>query len=626
MSPRRIAGTGRMVLLAVLICAAPALALTLEETLGQAKLLRLRVFGVLESVRLEPTDRSLLEKDKADLDRAVKSKDKAQIEALIARVTADLERVASGNLKTVKDRYLADVALLEKLRQPALKPLVPANGPRIDKLLAEKGRVAASQDAGLVVGAQKSVEETRVAVTGEMRTSLESLGAAAGRLARGNEQVLAEKVRGFKPALEAVREAAGSKDLAKMIDRGGALVGLLPGAKSAIEAALLQARAPWAAAETAARALQGRLGGDLAFTDSGRRIGEALAGGEAALGGGQADALRETTERLSALVAKAPSEVEQRRTSLLADRDAKVKGAEAQLGHGGGALKPQTRAALQSAAARAKELGAGVSLESLTAALGTLEAALNSSRAEASAVFKQALLLEGKARACVAGLKSGLEDLLAAEAHASLDRCLVEMKGQVDGGSAAGLQQAAEACQGVCVEVAAGVCKGLEGEAAAASRLAAEGPLPADLKAGLASGANLLRPALARGNCRGIDRAGLARLRRDVNRARIALALQSAYATLTGGPAGIEKAIESLNGVPVSEDQKGRSPLLQWSLAYFYYLKHQTVEGPEKDRWLEQARGAFRRAGPVARAELAGSGLFPDDFVSEMAAVVTDGS
>jgi hypothetical protein len=200
------------------------------------------------------------------------------------------------------------------------------------------------------------------------------------------------------------------------------------------------------------------------------------------------------------------------------------------------------------------------------------------------------------------------------------------MNSQVDSGSAAGLQQAADGCQALCSETSAGACRSLEDETRLATRLASEGPLPPELKTGLTVGAGLLRLGPGQKDCRSVDRGGLARLRRDVARAQIALALQGAYSSFNSGPEGLEKAIASLDQVPVPEDQKARSPLLQWSLAYFYYLKHRTAARPESDRWLEQAYGAFRRAGSVARAELASSGLFPDDFVTKMAAGAPDGS
>lgn len=627
---RRTTTAIRLALLCAVIARAggAALALTPEETVGKGRETFLRLHAILapnSQVRLAPADRALLEKDKSDLQDALKGKDIERIGALVARATADLDRATSGSLQSLKSRYLETLEPLKELARPELRPLIPRAWPRVEKVLAAKGRVTGSQEANFVLGETRSAEEARAAATAEMRAGLRSLASSAAGIARGNEGVLAERLPRYRTAREAAAGAAATGDLREMIRAASEVLPLLPQVRGLIDQAVAAARPRWEAARAEAEALGTDRPDDLPLTDSGARIGAALAAGDAALQGGQADALRDATARLLSLLEKAPGEIATKRQALLAARDAKVRRAGAQL-EAAADLKPETRSTLEAAAGRARALPAGASLRALTAALQELDRALSAGRAEASAGFKQALADGGRARACIADLKRTLKDLLPAGLGESLDGCLDEMRAQEEAGVAAGLARAAAACSARCLEAERGVCAAVEAEVRAAAEMARAEGLPRALADGLSGAAGSLGAGAQGSDCRGIDPGRLAALRRDVTRGRIALALVSAFATLYDGPQGVERALQALGGVGVPEEERAKSPLYQWSLAYLYFLKHRAADGADSRRWLEEARAAFTRAGTTARADLAGSGLFPDDFVAAMAVAAAEGS
>jgi len=625
--PSRNASAIRLLALCLgLAWAAVALAVTPEESLKRGQETLGRLFAILtqSNIPIQPADRAALERDRGELQQALKSKGAARIDAVVARATADLDRLTSGNLQTNLERYKATLAPLKALGAPVVRELVRNGWPRIEKLLADESRVLAYKDSNAVAAATKALEAARAAVAPELRASLESLRSSAARLLKGNERLLAERARGFRPACDAIDRALKSQDLVEMAKAAGGLVPLIPDAKARVEEALTAARGKWSAAEGEARALLDRLPDDLPYTDDGPRIKDLLRTGGAAAAAGEADALREAAEALGALLQKAPGDVSAKKSALLASRDTKAKGAQDLLGPGRGALKTGTASTLEKALAEVQGLAPAASLKALTSSLKSFDAALGAARAESSAAFDHAAQAGRKVRACVADLETSLKDLLSGEARATLDQCLAEMQGQEEAGSAGGLEQAARDCQARCEQAGRDVCHGLDEEVQLASRLAARDDLDGPLRSSLANAIGALRPALQPGDCRGIDRARLGEVRRAKARAQITLSLKDAYAAFYEGQDGLEKAIHSLQDLP--RDQQEKSPLYLWSLAYFYYLKHQTLAGTESARWLSEARATFKRAGATARADLASSGLFPDDFVTAMAAPGTDGS
>jgi hypothetical protein len=629
-APAGLRAVRLLALLALALAAllTPCLALTDEEIVrkGQETLGRVHAILTNPGIPKKPPDQAALEADRSQLQQALKAKDLPRLNSLVARSIADIDRVTAGKLQTALDRYRQTIAPLKGLTQPALRDLVRAGWPKIDRLLAGESKVLSLQDPGAVQAATTAAEAVRAAAAAELKGSLGSLRNGALRLAKGNERLLADRVRPFRPACDEAERAVAGDDVTAMVKASVALLPQISEARSRIDEALALARGSWAAAETEARQIQERYPEDLPYTDSGRRLTEARAAGSVALEGAQVDGLREAVDRLTRLVRKAPEEVAAKRTALLAEREARVKTAGEALAELRDDLKPETSTALEKAAGLVRGLAPGASLKTMTAALGDLETALRAARSESSLALEPARETAARARACVADLEGRLRDLLPVETRASVERCLEEIPGEGVATSARQLKQSASNCLSRCQEAGQGVCHAVEEEVQLAAGLAQREGLDGGLRGSLNEAITHLRPGLEGGDCRGLDRVRLGEVRRDRARAQVALSLKDAFTSIYDGPEGLEKAIRALDQLPLPRDQRERSPLYLWSLAYFYYLKHQETAGDDRAGWLVKARDTFRKAGSTARAELAGAGLFPDDFVTAMAAPAVDGS
>ena len=108
----------------------------------------------------------------------------------------------------------------------------------------------------------------------------------------------------------------------------------------------------------------------------------------------------------------------------------------------------------------------------------------------------------------------------------------------------------------------------------------------------------------------------LARFAKEFPRARLEIALSSAFASLydRGDAAGAAKALEDLGPGP-----RSGSAALNYALSYFYWWQGQAASSAEREAFMNRAREAFD-AGKTLRVDVAGLGaqLFAPSFIEEM--------